>query len=125
MCPQEVRQIIERQLASDAKMADELQQRLNPQQLLRVFRQLAAENVSLRDIVTITNSLLESAELTTDPILLCADERCALRRPLPYPLVANRSDIPTITLAAEMKNNLLDALSNAQQAGQVQLEGLA
>ncbi|WP_370598237.1 flagellar biosynthesis protein FlhA [Plesiomonas shigelloides] len=125
MGPQEVRQIIERLQASDAKMADELQQRLNPQQLLRVFRQLAAENVSLRDIVTITNSLLESAELTKDPILLCADVRCALRRPLLYQLVGNRSDIPVITLAAELENILLGALSQAQQAGHVQLDGFA
>ncbi|MGL4984565.1 MAG: flagellar biosynthesis protein FlhA [Plesiomonas sp.] len=125
MGPSEVRQIIERLQACDAKMADDLQQRLNPQQLLRVFRQLAAENVSLRDIVTITNSLLESAELTKDPILLCADVRCALRRPLLYQLVGNRSDIPVITLAAELENILLGALSQAQQAGHVQLDGFA
>ncbi|MGL5005853.1 MAG: flagellar biosynthesis protein FlhA [Plesiomonas sp.] len=125
MGPPEVRQIINRLQESDAKMAEELQQRLNPQQLLRVFRQLAAENVSLRDIVTITNSLLESAELTKDPILLCADVRCALRRPLLYQLVGNRSDIPVITLAAELESILLGALSQAQQAGHVQLDGFA
>lgn len=90
-----------------------------------MFRQLAIDGVALNDIVTIANSLVESAELSKDPILLAADIRCALRRNILTALVGTTPDIPAVTLSTELENMLLGALSQAQANGHVQLDGFA
>ncbi|MDN6682262.1 MAG: flagellar biosynthesis protein FlhA, partial [Enterobacterales bacterium] len=54
------------------KLAEDLAGALNFSQLLRIYRQLLTEHVSLKDIVTIASTLLESAAVTKDPILLTA-----------------------------------------------------
>ncbi|MDN5449736.1 MAG: flagellar biosynthesis protein FlhA, partial [Enterobacterales bacterium] len=59
------------------KLAEDLAGALNFSQLLRIYRQLLTEHVSLKDIVTIASTLLESAAVTKDPILLTADVRYA------------------------------------------------
>ncbi len=41
-----------------------------------------SDQVPLKDIRTIANTMLESSENTKDPILLAADVRCALKRTL-------------------------------------------
>ena len=125
LSPEEVSGVIERLASLNSKLADDLQQKLNPQQLLRVFRQLTIDGVSLADIVTIANSLVESAELSQDPILLAADVRCVLRRVVLGSLIGMRADVPAVTLSGELENILLGALSQAQSGGHVQLDGFA
>ncbi|MGF1691480.1 flagellar biosynthesis protein FlhA [Photobacterium kagoshimensis] len=125
LSPEEVTGIMDRLAALNGKLADDLQQKLTQQQLLRVFRQLTVDGVSLSDIVTIANSLVESAELSKDPILLAADVRCMLRRVILGNLVGTKADIPAITLSAELENMLVNALSQAQAGGHVQLDGFA
>ena len=50
---------------------------LNYSQLLKVYRALLTEGVSLRDIVTIATVLVASSAVTKDHILLAADVRLA------------------------------------------------
>ncbi|OAN16695.1 flagellar biosynthesis protein FlhA [Photobacterium jeanii] len=125
LSPEEVTSVMDRLAGLNSKLADDLQQKLSQQQLLRVFRQLTVDGVSLSDIVTIANSLVESAELSKDPILLAADVRCMLRRVILGNLVGTQADIPAITLSAELENMLVNALSQAQAGGHVQLDGFA
>ncbi|WP_434357907.1 flagellar biosynthesis protein FlhA [Parasalinivibrio latis] len=122
---EEVNGVMERLASLNSRLADDLGKALSPQQLLRVFRQLAIDGVALNDIVTIANSLVESAELSKDPILLAADIRCALRRNILTALVGTTPDIPAVTLSTELENMLLGALSQAQANGHVQLDGFA
>ncbi|WP_064601622.1 flagellar biosynthesis protein FlhA [Photobacterium sp. J15] len=125
LSPEEISGVIDRLATINSKLAEDLQKKLTPQQLLRVFRQLAIEGVSLSDIVTISNSLVESAELSQDPILLAADVRCVLRRVILGSLIGMRPDVPAVTLSSELENVLLGALSQAQSGGHVQLDGFA
>ncbi|MCB5645753.1 FHIPEP family type III secretion protein, partial [Bifidobacterium breve] len=68
-------------LASMApRLAEDLSAALNYSQLLKVYRALLTEGVSLRDIVTIATVLVASSAVTKDHILLAADVRLALRR---------------------------------------------
>ncbi|PSV42942.1 flagellar biosynthesis protein FlhA [Photobacterium indicum] len=125
LSPEEVAGIIERLATLNSKLADDLQQKLTAQQLLRVFRQLTVDGVSLSDIVSIANSMVESAELSKDPILLAADVRCILRRVLLNNLIGMKTEVPAVTLSSELENMLLGALSQAQSGGHVQLDGFA
>jgi len=104
------------------KLAEDLNAALNYSQLLRVYRQLLLEQVSLKDIVTIASTLLESSAITKDPLLLTADVRYALRRALVHNINGDRPQLAAYTIDNQLENLLLSALNQAQQAGKVALD---
>jgi flagellar biosynthesis protein FlhA len=89
-----------------------------------VFRVLLAENVSLKDIVVIATTLLDSSETTKDPILLAAEVRCALRRQIVSGLYGKKKDMPAFNLSGDLENMLLGSLNQARQnnGGKVALD---
>lgn len=105
------------------KLAEELNTALNPMQLLRVYRQLLKDQVSLLDIRTIATTLLDASEITKDPILLASDVRCALKRTIVRQAIGERTLLATFTLDDRLEHTLLTALNQAQQQGKVQLDG--
>jgi flagellar biosynthesis protein FlhA len=114
--------MMERLTALSPKLAAALEKALTHTQLLRVFRILLAENVSLKDIVVVATTLLDSAETTKDPILLAAEVRCALRRQIVSTLFGKKKDMPAFNLSAELENMLLGSLNQARQGGKVALD---
>jgi flagellar biosynthesis protein FlhA len=109
--------MMERLTALSPKLAGALDKALTHTQLLRVFRVLLAEHVSLKDIVVIATTLLDSSETTKDPILLAAEVRCALRRQIVSGLYGKKKDMPAFNLSGELENMLLGSLNQARQAG--------
>jgi flagellar biosynthesis protein FlhA len=109
--------LMERLTALSPKLSSALEKALNHTQLLRVFRVLLAEGVSLKDIVVIGTTLLDSSETTKDPILLAAEVRCALRRQIVSTLFGKKKDMPAFNLSAELENMLLGSLNQARQSG--------
>lgn len=65
------------------RAAEDLSAALNYSQLLKVYRALLTEGVSLRDIVTIATVLVASSAVTKDHILLAADVRGAAAKHYP------------------------------------------
>jgi flagellar biosynthesis protein FlhA len=114
---EDVPALMERLTALSPKLAASLDKALTHTQLLRVFRVLLAENVSLKDIVVIATTLLDSSETTKDPILLAAEVRCALRRQIVSGLFGKKKEMPAFNLSAELENMLLGSLNQARQAG--------
>jgi flagellar biosynthesis protein FlhA len=114
---EDVPALMERLTALSPKLAAALDKALTHTQLLRVFRVLLAENVSLKDIVVIATTLLDSSETTKDPILLAAEVRCALRRQIVSGLYGRKKDMPAFNLSAELENMLLGSLNQARQNG--------
>jgi len=114
---EDVPAIMERLTALSPKLAAALDKALTHTQLLRVFRVLLLEGVSLKDIVAIATTLLDSSETTKDPILLAAEVRCALRRQIVSGLFGKKKDMPAFNLSAELENMLLGSLNQARQNG--------
>ncbi len=114
---EDVPAILERLTALSPKLAGALEKALTHTQLLRVFRVLLAEGVSLKDIVVIATTLLDSSETTKDPILLAAEVRCALRRQIVSGMFGKKKDMPAFNLSAELENMLLGSLNQARQNG--------
>jgi flagellar biosynthesis protein FlhA len=114
---EDVPAILERLTALSPKLAAALEKALTHTQLLRVFRVLLAEGVSLKDIVVIATTLLDSSETTKDPILLAAEVRCALRRQIVSTLFGKKKEMPAFNLSAELENMLLGSLNQARQSG--------
>jgi flagellar biosynthesis protein FlhA len=121
---EDVPAMIDRLTALSPKLASALEKALTHTQLLRVFRVLLAENVSLKDIVVIATTLLDSSETTKDPILLAAEVRCALRRQIVSGLYGKKKDMPAFNLSGELENMLLGSLNQARQnnGGKVALD---
>ena len=119
---EDVSHMMERLNALSPKLSDALGKALTHTQLLRVFRVLLAENVSLKDIVPIATTLLDSAETTKDPILLAAEVRCALRRQIVSVLFGQKLEMQAFNLGGELENMLLGSLNQARQSGKVTLD---
>ncbi|MFP5392685.1 MAG: flagellar biosynthesis protein FlhA [Gammaproteobacteria bacterium] len=123
-CHEDVPALMERLGALAPKLGAALEKALSHTQLLRVLRVLLAEGVSLKDIVVVATTLLDSSETTKDPILLAAEVRCALRRQIVTSLFGKKKDMPAFNLSAELENMLLGSLNQARQSqgGKVALD---
>jgi flagellar biosynthesis protein FlhA len=119
---EDVHALNERLAAQAPKLAAALDKAITPSQLLKVYRALLAENVSLKDIVAIGTTLLENAETTKDPLLLAAEVRCTLRRQIVSGLVAPGIAMKAFSLGGSLENLLLGALNQARSAGKVALD---
>ena len=119
---EDVPALMERLGALSPKLAAALDKVLTHTQLLRVFRVLLAENVSLKDIVPIATTLLDSAETTKDPILLAAEVRCALRRQIVGGLCGPTAELQAFNLGGDLENMLLGSLNQARQGGKLALD---
>lgn len=104
------------------KLAEALAAALNPAQQLKVYRQLLLDQVPLKDIRTIANTMLESSENTKEPILLAADVRCALKRTLVNLIAGQKPEINVYALSDELEQMLLTSLQQAQASGTVVLD---
>lgn len=107
------------------KLAEDLNATLNFSQLLRVYRQLLLEQVSLKDIVTVASTLLDTSATTKDPFLLVADVRYALRHAIVNAINGEKSSLAVYTLADALENILLAALNQSQQAAKIALDSFA
>ena len=105
------------------RLAEDLSAALNYSQLLKVYRTLLTEGVSLRDIVTIATVLVASSAVTKDHILLAADVRLALRRSITHPFV-RKQELTVYTLNNELENLLTNVVNQAQQGGKVMLDSV-
>ncbi|MES2114022.1 MAG: flagellar biosynthesis protein FlhA [Pseudomonadota bacterium] len=119
---EDVPAMMERLTALSPKLASALDKALTHTQILRVFRVLLAENVSLKDIVPIATTLVDSSETTKDPILLAAEVRCALRRQIVTGLFGQKTEMQAFNLGGELENMLLGSLNQARQGGKVVLD---
>ncbi|WP_435954710.1 flagellar biosynthesis protein FlhA [Dryocola sp. BD626] len=119
----DVTQLHNRLASLSPKLAEDLNTALNYSQVLKVYRGLLAERVSLRDIVTIATVLVASSAISKDIILLVADVRLALRRSITHNFVRNK-ELAVYTLNNDLENLLMGVVNQAQQAGKVMLDSV-
>ncbi|MEJ2765322.1 flagellar biosynthesis protein FlhA [Photobacterium sp. MCCC 1A19761] len=118
----DVEQLNQRLARQAPKLAEALSGVLNASQQLKVYRQLLLDQVPLKDIRTIANTMLESAENSKDPILLAADVRCSLRRTLVNLINGERQELSVYALSDSLEQIMLSSLQQAQAAGPVMLD---
>ena len=119
---EDVERFAERLKAVAPALAEALSQAVNTNLQLKVLRSLLREQVSVGDAVTIANSLLDSIEVTKDPVLLTADARCALQRALVRQVMGTRDELLAYSLDEKLEQTLLSALNQAMQGGKVALD---
>jgi flagellar biosynthesis protein FlhA len=95
----ETRRLIDRLSESHPKLADELIPKLmSLGEVQRVLQQLLREQVSIRDLGTILETLVEAAAFNKNPIALVEAVRHTLGRSLIRPLLNEQGELRVVTL---------------------------
>ena len=96
---QETKRLIDRLSESHPKLVEELVPKLMTLgEVQRVLQQLLREQVSIRDLGTILETLIETAGVSKNPVLLNEAVRHALGRALVRPLLDERGELKVVTL---------------------------
>ena len=114
---EETQQLLDNLAKSSPKLvADLVPDNLSVAVVQKVLQELLEEQVSIRDIRTIAESLAENAAVTQDPNILMSAVRMALARSIVQGIVGMEEEIPVITLDVSLEHIL-------QQSVQVSVEG--
>ncbi len=96
---QETKRLIDRLSDSHPKLVEELIPKLMTLgEVQKVLQQLLREQVSIRDLGTILETLVETAGVSKNPVLLTEAARHALGRALVRPLLDERGELKVVTL---------------------------
>ena len=85
--------------------------------LLRVLQNLLQEEVPIRDMRSIAESIVNMHPKSQDPKVLTTAARQALRRMIVQSICGNDKEIPVITLDPELEQLLLKSQQQSQQSG--------
>jgi len=119
---EDIKQLNKRLAQVSPTLAENLDKVLSANLQLKVFRLLLKEQVALTDVVTIATALVDSAEMTKDPILLVSDVRCALQRALMQQVLGSNEELAAFSLDEKLEQTLQSALNQAMQSGKVALD---
>jgi flagellar biosynthesis protein FlhA len=88
----------------------------------KVLQHLVQENVSIRDLLTIVETLADYAIATQEPAQLTEFVRAKMGRTIVNPYLGESGVLPIITLSSEVDDILSSAMRPAEQGGYLALE---
>ena len=88
---------------------------ISPGLLLRVMQNLLREQVPIRDLRSILESLLEVAGSTKDPITLTEAARAALARSITTRLVSGGNELVILTLDRQIEETIASSIVNTER----------
>jgi flagellar biosynthesis protein FlhA len=88
----------------------------------KVLQALVQENVSIRDLLTIVETLADYGPVTQDPGQLTEYVRARMGRTIVKPYVGDDGTLPIITLSPQVDEILASAIRPAEQGGYLALE---
>ncbi len=119
----ETKRLLDRLGESQPKLCEELVPKLmSLGEVQKVLQQLLREQVSIRDLPTILESLLDTAAVSKNPVLLVEGARQALGRALVRPLLSEDGGLRVVTLDPGIEEELTRAFSSQAPAGTGGLE---
>ena len=117
---EETQQLMDRLAAASPKLVEELTPKLMPMSVItRVLQNLLDENISIRNIRKIAETLAEHGTKSQDPDVLSAAVRVALGRSIVQSVAGMRAELPVLTLEPELERILNESV---QEGGNVGLE---
>jgi flagellar biosynthesis protein FlhA len=109
---QEVKRLLDRLAESHPKLVEELVPKvLSLGEVQKVLQQLLREQVSIRDLPAILETLLDVAPATKNPVVLVESVRQALGRALVRPLLSETGGLRVVTLDHSLEEELGRAFS--------------
>jgi flagellar biosynthesis protein FlhA len=120
---QEVQQLLDALAKSRPKVIEELvPQHLSVGGIQKVLQNLLREGTSIRDLLTILETLADHAPRTKDPDVLTEYARQALGRAITKRLLAPDGTLVVVALAASLERQLLDALHRSEDGTTLALD---
>ncbi len=120
---QDMSKLIEQLKVTNPKLVSDLIPEMLPfGQILKVLQNLLREQVSIRDLVTIFETLAENAIHTKDPYELTQFVRVALGRSISQRHLASDQKLYALTLARSMEEKLLQSVTNTKNGPQIVLD---
>tara|TARA_B110000971_G_scaffold8175_1_gene7926 strand:+ start:1256 stop:3130 length:1875 start_codon:yes stop_codon:yes gene_type:complete len=104
---EEVQQLLSLLAKHSPKLAEELPESVNTNVLLKVLQSLLSEQVPIRDMRTIAETLAAVGEKSQDSVALTAATRIALSYVIVQSIYDERSELPVITLDSRLEQLLL------------------
>jgi flagellar biosynthesis protein FlhA len=115
---QETKRLLDRLAESHPKLVEELVPKvLSLGEVQKTLQQLLREQVSIRDLSTILETLLDLAPAGKNPVLLVEAARQALSRALVQPLLSESGGLRVVTLDHALEEELGRAFGGAAPAG--------
>jgi len=121
---EEVQQLLSLLAKHSPKLAEELPESVNTNVLLKVLQSLLSEQVPIRDMRTIAETLAAVGEKSQDSVALTAATRIALNRVIVQSIYGERSELPVITLDSRLEQLLLKSVQQSIQSGVEQESGM-
>lgn len=121
---EEVQQLLTLLAKHSPKLAEELPEIVNTNTLLKVLQNLLAEQVPIRDLRTIAETLAAMGEKSQDSVALTAATRVALNRVIIQSIYGERAELPVITLDSDLEQLLLKSVQQSVQSGGSQESGM-
>jgi len=113
---EEVQQLLDNLAKTSPKLVQDLVPDLLPLSVVvKVMQNLLSEGVSVRDIRTIAEVLVENGAQTQNPVELTAIVRVALGRAIIQKINGLEQDLPVITLEPSLEQLLLQSAQNAAE----------
>lgn len=120
---QELQTLLEALKQTAPKVVEDVVPNLLPMgSVLKVLKNLLRENVSIRDLKTILESLAESAPTQKDTQLLTEHVRTALARQITKKLVAPNGELLLLTLDRQIEETIAGGILQTDQGQQLSLE---
>ena len=88
----------------------------------KILQNLLRERVSIRDAVTILESLADYGSYTKNPIMLTEYCRQALGRSICKPYQNTEGELPVFTVSPDVEKNIADGVVHAEQGAYLALE---
>src|ERR1700723_1480176 len=124
---QETKRLVDRLSDSHPKLVEELTPKLmSLGEIQKGLQQLLREQVSIRDLGTILEALVETASTNKNPIILVEAARHSLGRALIHPLLNDRGQLKVVTLDSSIEEECLRGSSHQLQqtsSGAIQVSG--
>ncbi|MCY9872301.1 flagellar biosynthesis protein FlhA [Vibrio barjaei] len=98
------------------ELAETLEKSISPNLQMLVIRQLLSEQVPIANVRTIANSIIETVEVTKDPILIASNIRQSLRRTIMNLICGESQSLQAFTMSEEMVTSVNSSLQLARQS---------
>jgi flagellar biosynthesis protein FlhA len=117
---QETKRLVDRMADSHPKLVEELVPKLMTLgEVQKILQQLLREQVSIRDLGSILETLVEAAPINKNPVVLVEAVRQTLGRALVRPLLDERGELRVVTVDRAIEEECVRSLSPQQPtAGQ-------
>jgi len=120
---QEVQNLLDNLAKTNPKAVEELTPSLlSVGGVQKVLQNLLREDVSIRDMLTIVETLADYAPVTKDPDILTEYVRQKLARAIVDPLIAKDGTLPVITLEQNIEDVLLNSIKHTDHGSYLSVE---